>query len=126
MTSFKFSISQKMLKFRKGILEKLKNRETFRALATSNFQELFARMAVRHGTFRICVLRTSHLESYRTSVPYFSSILKRIVPTYRTRTVTKKAYRTSVPYFLAKIDAHLNVPYRTAILAFNYSQLNRL
>ena len=61
--------------------------------------KLQSRMAVRYGTFRICVLRTSHLEPYRTSVPYFSSILKRTVPTYRTRTMTKKrtvpAYRTS-------------------------------
>ena len=31
-----------------------------------------ARMAVRYGTLRICVLRTSHLEQYRTSVPYFN------------------------------------------------------
>ena len=53
-----------------------------------------ARMAVRYGTFGICVLRTSHLEPYRTSVPYFSSIFE----AYRTRTIPKKAYRTSVPY----------------------------
>ena len=38
------------------------------------------RMAVRYGTFRLCVLRTSHLQPYRTSV----QSLKRIVPTYRT------------------------------------------
>ena len=50
-----------------------------------------ARMAIRYGMFRICVLRTSHLEPHRTSVQF----LKRTVPTYRTRTTTKKAYRTS-------------------------------
>ena len=49
------------------------------------------RMAVRYGTFKICVLRTSHLQPYRTSVQF----LKRTVPTYRTRTITKNAYRTS-------------------------------
>ena len=38
----------------------------------------------QYGTFRICVLRTSHLEPYRTSVPYFNSVFE--------------AYRTSVPY----------------------------
>ena len=39
------------------------------------------------------------------------------VPTYRTRTITKKAYRTNVQYFLAKIKAYrTNVPYHTAIL----------
>ena len=43
-----------------------------------------ARKAVRYGTFRICVLRTSRLEPYRNSVPYFSSIFE--------------AYRTNVPY----------------------------
>ena len=72
-------------------------------------------MAVRYGMFRICVLRTSHLEPYvpehRTSVQF----LKRTVPTYRSRTVAKKAYRTSVTYFLAKIEAYLpylrTVPY---------------
>ena len=58
--------------------------------------------------------------AYRTSVQF----LKRTVPTYRTRTITKKAYRSTVPYFLAKIEAYLTVlTYRTAILAFNYSQL---
>ena len=59
-------------------------------------------MAVRYGTFRICIRRTSHFEPYRTSVPYFSSIFE----AYRTRTITKQAYRTSVPYFLAKIEAY--------------------
>ena len=49
------------------------------------------RMAVRYGVFRIRVLRTSHLEAYRTSIQF----LKRTVPTYRTRTITKKVYRTS-------------------------------
>ena len=57
-------------------------------------------MAVRYGTFRICVLRTSHLEPYRTNVPY---------PYH---------YKKSVPYFLAKIEAYRTVTtYRTAILA---------
>ena len=43
--------------------------------------------------------------AFRTSV----QILKRTVPTYRTRTNTKKAYRTSVQYFFAKIEAYLTV-----------------
>ena len=45
-----------------------------------------ARMAVRYRTFRICVLpvRTSHLQPYCTSIPYFSSFFE--------------AYRTNVPY----------------------------
>ena len=74
----------------------------------------------QYGTFRICVLRTSHPQPYRTSVPYFSSIFE----AYHTRTITKKTYRTSVPYFSAKIEAYRTVPtYRTAILAFDYSQL---
>ena len=69
------------------------------------------RMAVRYGTFRICVLRASQLEplpyqrTYRTSVQF----LKRTVPTYRTRTITKKAYLTSVPNLLAKIEAYRTV-----------------
>ena len=46
---------------------------------------------------------TSHLQRYRTSVPYLSSIFE----VYRT--ITKKAYRTSVQYFFAKNEA-----YRTA------------
>ena len=79
-----------------------------------------SRMAVRYGTFGICVLRTSHLEPHRTSVPYFSSIFE----PYRTRTITKKTYRTSAPYFSAKIEAYNTVlAYRTAILSFNYSQI---
>ena len=50
--------------------------------------------------------------AYRTSVQF----LKHTVPTYRTRTITKKAYRTSVPYFLAKIEAYLTVlTYRTIL-----------
>ena len=58
--------------------------------------------------------------AYRTSVHF----LKGTVPIHRTRTITKKAYRTSVPYFLAKTEAHGTVlTYRTAILAYNYSQL---
>ena len=57
---------------------------------------------------------------YRTSVQF----LKRAVPTYHTRTITKKAYRTSVSYFLAKIEPYCTVLYRTAILSsLNYLQL---
>ena len=48
--------------------------------------------------------------AYHTSVQF----LKRTVPAYRTRTITKKAYRSSVPYFLAKIEAYRTVlTYRT-------------
>ena len=55
--------------------------------------------------------------AYQRNVPVPSQT-RRTVPTYRTRTITKKAYRTSVPSFLAKIEAYrTNVPYRTAILA---------
>ena len=66
-------------------------------------------MAVRYGTFRLCVLRTLNrtVPAHRTSVQF----LKRTVPTNRTRTITKKAYRTTVPYFFAKIET-----YHTAIL----------
>ena len=35
-----------------------------------NFCNLSARMAIRYKTFRICALRTSHLQSYRTSVQF--------------------------------------------------------
>ena len=71
-----------------------------------------SRMAVWYGTFRICILRTSHLEPYRTSVPYFSSSFE----AYRIRTNTKKAYRTIVPYFLAKIEVYCTVPtYHTVL-----------
>ena len=91
-------------------------------------------MAVRYGTFRICVLHTSYLEPYRTSVPYFSSIFQ----AYRTNVPYpyhhKKAYRTNVPYpyhykqgepyqrsvLFSKnggVPFRTNVPYRTAILA---------
>ena len=39
---------------------------------------------------------------------------RRTVPTYRTRTITKKPYRTSVPSFLAKIEEYRTAPtYRT-------------
>ena len=61
-------------------------------------------MAVRCGTARICVLRTSHLEPYRTSVPYFSSIFE--------------AYRTNVPYPYHYKKA---IPYqRTVLLGKNW------
>ena len=42
------------------------------------------------------------------SIPKYCTVplqKRRTVPTYRTRTITKKTYRTSVPYFLAKIEA---------------------
>ena len=76
-----------------------------------------------------CSYFSSIFEAYRTYVPYPYHYEKgvpyqRTVPTYRTRTTTKKAYRTSVPYVLIKIKAYRNyVAYRFAILAFNYSQL---
>ena len=80
-------------------------------------------MAVRYGTFRICILRTSHLEPYRTSVPYTSvQFLKRTVPvplqkgvTYQRTVLLSKNW--GVPY-------RTHIPYRNAILAFNYSQLS--
>ena len=46
------------------------------------------RMAVRYGTFRICVLRTSHLEPYRTNVPY-PYHYKKSVPYHRTVLLSK-------------------------------------
>ena len=73
-----------------------------------------ARMAVRYGTFRFCVLRTSHLEPCGTNVPYFSSVFE----AYRTNVTYH--YKKSVPYFLAKIEAY-GVPYCHP--CFNYSQL---
>ena len=73
-------------------------------------------MAVRYGTFRICVLRTSHLELYRTSVSYSVQFLKRTVPTYRTRTITKKAYRTSVPnQRTVPVPLQKGVPYQRTV-----------
>ena len=46
--------------------------------------------------------------AYKRTVPV--SLQKRhIVPTYRTRTTTKKAYRTSVLYFLAEIEVYHTV-----------------
>ena len=41
ITSFKLNVCQKMLRFRKVTLAKLKIKELPLALATSNFQELF-------------------------------------------------------------------------------------
>ena len=61
--------------------------------------------------------RTSHLEPYRTSVPYFSSILE----AYRTRTITKR--RTVLLSKNCGVPYRNCVPYRIAILAFNYSRL---
>ena len=62
-------------------------------------------MAVRYGTFRICVLPTSHLEPYRTSVAYFSSIFE----AYRTNVPYPYHYKKGVPYFWANIEAYLIV-----------------
>ena len=60
--------------------------------------------------------------AYQRTVPVPSQ-KRRIVPTYRTRTITKKTYRTSVPYFLAKIEAYCTAStYRTVLP----SLLNRL
>ena len=85
-----------------------------------------ARMAVRYGTFRFCVLRTSHLKPYRTSVPFFSSIFE----AYRTNVPYPYHYKKGVLYQrTVSFSKNLGVPYRTyvsyrtAILAFNYSQL---
>ena len=79
-----------------------------------------ARMAVRYGTFRICALRTSHLEPYRTSVPYFSSIFE----AYPTNVPYPYHYKKGVPYFLAKIETYRTyAPYCAGILAFDYSHL---
>ena len=67
------------------------------------------RMAVWYDTFRIRVLRTSHLQPYRTSVPYFSSIFE--------------AYRTNVPY---PYHYKKGVPYqRTVLLSKNWGVLYR-
>ena len=41
----------------------------FTSGARSNFYDSGSQ-GLQYGTFRICVLRTSHLEPYRTSVPY--------------------------------------------------------
>ena len=61
----------------------------------------------------------------RTSVPYFSSSFEAYVPTYRTRTNTKKTYRTNVPYFLAEIEAYRTIPtYRTVLPFLQVGQKN--
>ena len=76
------------------------------------FNILQSRMAVQYGTFRICVRRTSHLEPYRTSVPYFSSLFE----TYRTNVPYPYHYKKGVPYFSAKIEAYPTVlTYRTVL-----------
>ena len=66
-------------------------------------------MAVRYVQNLRTAVRTSHLEPYRTSLPYFSSIFE----VYRTNVPYpyhyKNAYRTSVPYFLVKIEAYRTV-----------------
>ena len=77
-------------------------------------------MAVRYGTFRICVLRTLYLQPYRTSVPYFSSIFE----AYHTNVPCPRHNKKGVPYqrtlLLSKnwgVKYRTYAPYRTAILA---------
>ena len=89
-------------------------------------RESRSRMAVRYSTFRICALRTPHLEPYRTRVPYFSLIFE----AYRTNVPYPHHSKKGVPYqrtvLLSKnwgVPNLTYVPFRTAILAFNYSQL---
>ena len=81
--------------------------DSFLLLIMSFDVEYAARMAVWYGTFRICLLRTSHLQPYRTSVAYFSSIFE----AHRTRTIVRKTYRTSIPCFLSKSGAYRTVTY---------------
>ena len=75
-------------------------------------------------------LRTSHLQPYSSSVPYFSSIFE----AYRTRTIIKKAYRTNVPYLYhhkksvpyqrtVSLRKNWGVTYRTAILGVKYKNM---
>ena len=75
-------------------------------------------MAVRYGTFRICELRTSHLQPYRSSVPYFNSIFE----AYRTNVSYPYHYKKGVPYhrtdFLAKIEAYHTVLTYWTVLPF--------
>ena len=73
----KFSLAIDTLKQARGVFHRPPGH-----LATTLKQER------QYNTFRICVLRTSHHEPYRISVPYFSSIFG----AYPTRTATKKAY----------------------------------
>ena len=89
-------------------------------------QKLFVKSRValdqawQYGTFGICVLRTSPLEPYRTSVPYFSSIFE----AYRTNVPYPYHSEKGVPYQrTVPLSKNWSLPYRTAILAFNYSQL---
>ena len=84
-------------------------------------KHLSPRIAVRYGTFRICVLLTSDLEPYCTSVPYFSSIFEAYrnnVPySYHYQKDVPYHYKKGVPYFFAKIVApRIYVLHRTAIL----------
>ena len=73
---------------------------------------LYPRMAVRYSTFKIFVLRTSHLEPYCTNLPYFSSIFE----AYRTNVPYSYHYKKGAPYFLAKIEAYRTVlTYRTVL-----------
>ena len=82
-------------------------------------------MAVRYGTFRICVLRTSQLEPYRTSIPHFSLIFE----AYRNNVSFPYHYKKGVPYqrtvLLSKnwgVPYRTYIPYRTAILVLNYTR----
>ena len=81
-------------------------------------------MAVRYGTFRLCVLRTSHLEPYRTSVPFFSLIFEAYLTNVPYPYHYKKGvpYQRTVGYFLAKIEAYRTyVPYWHSCF-YNYSK----
>ena len=57
------------------------------------------------GTFRICVLHTSHLEPHRISVLYFNSIFE----AYRSNVPYPYHYKKGVSYFLAKIETYRTV-----------------
>ena len=50
----------------------------------------------------VYILRTSHLEPHRISIPYFSSIFE----AYRTNVPYPYHYKKGVPYFLAKIETY--------------------
>ena len=70
-------------------------------------------------------LLTTYLEPYRTSVPYLSSIFE----AYRTNVPYPYHCKKGVPYQRTVLSKNLGewyctyVPYRTPILALNYSQL---
>ena len=77
------SLAQKAVSFKNGL-------STPKNISLGYMSQ--ASLAVRYGTFRICVLRTSHLEPYRTSVPHLSSIFK----AYRTNVLYPYHYKKSV------------------------------